>query len=225
MKYPTLLFFSVSLLASLSAVAEAANPSVMFNKASVVGLENSIYADSVPVTDVDGKVIYWDINIVFTPDDSGAIVPTATVVSEASPKVSGKAPKAGRYTIKSGNSSGYIDYCDVTTAALANGRTQASFACFNHYWNYSFELSAVTGNVNASHPYYTQLKAAGIDKRGDVGNYIWGIATSRNGSYLGACGAYDVNDPIGVQQVNNTIVVSLFSNKGVLSCTSTVNLK
>lgn len=224
MKYPIFFCSSTFLLIALSGTTEAANPSVMFNKASVVGLANRIYTDSVPVTDADGNVKYWDITIDFTPDANGNIVPTATVTAEPSPQVR-KVPKAGRYTIPNGNISSYTDRCDVTTAALANGRTLASFACFNDYNNYSFELSAVTGKVNASHPYYVQLQAAGIDKRGDVNNYIWGVATSRNSSYLGECGTYDVNDPIALQQVNNTIVITLFAKTGAFTCTSTLNLQ
>ncbi len=204
----------------LAAAVAVPNPKLMFERSTVLGTDNTVNAYGVPVTNSTGTIQYFDLVVSFTAATNGTPPTTATVTAVPSPKATTRGIIPGNYNTKPL----YAGICKVTKFALQSGRTQSQSDCVSDN-GYPLQVEVVTGKIDTTHPYYAQLHAAGIDLRGDVGNYDWGVVT--NGSYsLGNCGYYSTNRLVGAQQNGNDIVLSLFYQTGATNaflCGSTLH--
>lgn len=199
-----------------SGATPAAAPKLMFDKSNLVGIDNAVKAYGVPVTNAGGVVIYYDLTIGFTPAGDGNVPTTAKVTAARSPVVSTRGIVAGQYN----DAPGFNASCTVTNYAPQTGRTQSFVICLDDAGR-RLDITLVNGAVNTGHPYYAQLHNAGIDRRTDVANYIWGIPTlpSYNGQ-LGGCGYFDrISHVVGAQQVGTMLRLSLFDPSGNFACT------
>jgi hypothetical protein len=107
----------------------------------------------------------------------------------------------------------------VQNVALRIGRTESILECTGGSYGRHLEITLINGDVDANHPFYQTLKNAGIDKRVDVSDHIWGIITLTATDYLGGCGTFDYNNnPVGAQQIGNQIKLSLFHGNGEFRC-------
>lgn len=192
-----------------------ADPKIMFERSSVVGIDNAVNAYNVPVSDPSGIVSCYDLVISLAPTSTGLPPTKATVSSVACPVAQSGGIVAGTYT-----DAPYTGSCVVSNFVLQDGRTESLFKCVSDS-GYDLQITVVSGTVDPMHPYYAQLSAAGIDQRPDVNNYIWGVTTALEAypsDRLGNCSGFVVNQPVGAQQAGNSIMLSTFSKAGVFYC-------
>lgn len=197
-----------------AAVAAVPNPKIMFERSSLVGIDNAIIAYGVPISVSDKVINCYDVTVAFTATGNGSVPTTAKVSGVPCPVVSPRGIVAGAYT----DAPAYKASCLVTNYALQIGRTEAIIKCTEDY-GYHTEITLVNGAIDKDHPFYANLVAAKIDKRTDTANFVWGLVTVAGGvSNLGGCGSFAQGRPVGAQQVGNEIRLWLFDTGGNIVC-------
>lgn len=208
-------------LGPITKAAAAANPKLMFGRASIIGIDNDISVFGVPISNSSGKIVLYDLVISFTPNSNGAPPKKAAVTAVRSPLVSSRAVVAGSYDARPSDAT-----CTVTNLALASGRTQTQLKCdADGEQVQNVELSVVTGAVDSSHPYFPSLKEAAVDKRPDVGNYFWGQVTVGSGKISGCSiqnGRTANGTVVGAQQSGNQILLTFLATNGNFVCMPTL---
>ncbi|MGQ0618572.1 MAG: hypothetical protein ACT4QA_01440 [Panacagrimonas sp.] len=196
----------------------AANPKLMFSRGTVLGVDNNVHAFTVPVTNSSGQVVNYDLVIELTPATNGIPPTSARVTAVRSPTVVTGALVAGTYNDRPLDAT-----CNVTNVALPSGRTQTLIKCNPDGTAVNVELTVVTGAVDGTHPYFTQLSGADIHQRPDVNNYFWGITTAGFGA-LGGCtfntpgGGINTGQIVSAQRNGNRIVLGAYRTNGFLDC-------
>lgn len=144
--------------------------------------------------------------------------PLMAVNAQSPPPVSIFALTPGTYWSPKGAT------CTVQNLALSSGRVQSQMTCrTDSKEEEPVTISIGNGTISTGHPYETQLKRKGIDKRSDVGNYSWGVVMNAGGRvWLGGCGPFDLGNAVGIQQFGDQILVSLNDGSGGMSCTGTL---
>jgi hypothetical protein len=204
----------------------AATPQVLLERSTVIGLENGFHGIRVPVIDGKGKVKYWDIDVQLTVDPDGTIGRRAQVTRKRSPRVASGALAPGSYASLDSKTT-----CTVTTAAVANGRTQTGFACGASHGTKEIafaNLRVMHGPVDKNHIYFAELQAAGIDTYPPRENFVWGLTTqttTTSGGFefdIDGC-AFKLDDIVGAEQLGNAIVLSNYAKDTQVDCQGTLN--
>jgi len=197
----------ITLFASLLPVVAMSqtNPRIMLEKSSSYAVDNELRAFRVPVTDSEGAVKFYDITVTLGVDLTGIVDPNATVLATPSPAVRTGVIRPGSYTATDGTT------CQVTNMVLSNGRIQSFFSCLdNGVSTHPHQLSVATGPISQGHPFEARLVGVEINTHPDVDTYTWGLTT--NGRfYVGTCGNYSTNWPVGAKTDGNQLILSIFN--------------
>jgi hypothetical protein len=207
---PTLVFSISALMLAMSAIAAETPKSVYLERAQTQASGAQIRSYGVPTTDLEGKVLYWDVTVDLTVNDAGKPVGNATVTAVKQPKVRTNLLVPGTYTDNFGAA------CTLNTAVLGSGRQEASGTCKinTSTWNFSI----INGDISG-HPFELQLLAAGIDQIPDYRDYNWGIDGSTSNNY-GGC--FSTNYVIAARQVGPQIVVTRYGFDNIGDCGNTL---
>lgn len=204
------LSIAAALLAVAGASAAEAPKTVYLERASTQASGAQVRSYGVPTTDIDGKVLYWDVTIDLAVNDAGKPVGNATVTAVKQPKVRTNLLVAGTYTDTWGGT------CTVNTTVLGSGRQEASVTCkVNSFiWNFTVNNGDISG-----HPFELQLLAAGIDQIPDYRDYNWGVDGATSNPY-GSC--FATNYVIAARQVGSQIVVTRYGFDNIGDCGGTL---
>ncbi|MBS0448354.1 MAG: hypothetical protein JSR59_20705 [Proteobacteria bacterium] len=203
-------------LAAVPALAPAATPTMYIERAQTQASGNQVRSFSVPVTNTNGLVRYWDVTIDLNALDNGAIGPNAAVTATASPKkVVTNLFTPGNYVDPLGNT------CTVMVGTMPSGRQETSLSCKagtgTSVWNATWDNGDIAGN-----PYELQLRNAGIDQIPGYNNYAWGIDGLTTYPFAGC---FATNYIVGARQVGSQIIVTNYGAGNVSLCGNTLTLQ
>lgn len=211
MKLATFLPSIIALTALLLAapLSHAQSSEVFIQNAKTFGAGNTLYMYGLPVKNaVDGKVSYWDAQIVLeaAPDTGKPNKATfASVVKSPPLKKSEFVP--GTYA--SGNAT-----CSLVGSPFI-GRTQFDFSCVNtsglHYIGVWY-----TGPITG-HPEEVRLRAAKLDQIPGSSEYSWG-KTAYAGGASPWFGCFNEPELMALRQVGDTLTMINFGSDDVEDC-------